>query len=159
MMYAADSQWWRHHRFCWGFTGERWTQRIGANDWAQEAQRNGLRVIDCKHATGLSTDPSYVHSGWNSGFQAFNIAFLRGAKRVILLGIDLNTLGGSHWFGDHPPPLKRSSPFATFIKSFEQSASVCQRNNVSVINCSLTSSLTCFPKRSLEDALRECADP
>ena len=159
MMYAADSQWWRHHDYCRAFTGERWTQSIGSNNWAQEAFENGLRVIKCRHACELSLDPAYVNSGHNSGFQAFNIAVLRGAKRILLLGVDLNSTFGAHWFGEHPKPLKRPSPFATFIKAFNAAAPVCQINGIEVINCSLISSLLCFPKRSLEDAVRECVAP
>jgi hypothetical protein len=156
MMYAADSQWWRYHGFCRPFTGERWTQWIGSDNWAQEALDNGLRVIKCRHACKLSLDPAYVNSGHNSGFQALNIAILRGAKRILLLGVDLTNNLGAHWFGEHPPPLNRASPFKTFIKAFEAAAPVCQVNGIEVINCSPTSVLTCFPKRSLEDAVREC---
>jgi len=154
MMYAADHKWWRHHAFCHSFTGERWTQNRGPTGWVDEAGSNGLEIIQCKHSLEVSTDPHFVSSGWNSGFQAMNIAVHLGAKRILLLGVDLHTGGGAHFFGEHPPGLQRSSPWATFRKAFTVSAPVLAGMRVEVINCSPTSALTCYPYMEVGVALR-----
>ena len=154
MMYAADHKWWRHHDWCRAFRGERWTQDRGPQGWVDDASAQGLEIVACRHQLELSTDPHYIASGWNSAFQAMNIAVLQGATRVLLLGVDLHDGGGAHFFGEHPPGLQRKSPWATFRKAFTISAPILAGIGVEVINCSPTSALTCFPYMEVGDALR-----
>lgn len=115
----------------------------------------GINVIRSAPHSGISTDPSLIHTGSNSGFQALNLAILAGASRVLLLGYDMQpTNGQSHWFGDHPGSLNRASPFAVFRKAFEDAADQIARLGVEVINCSRETSLTCFKRAALSEALQ-----
>ena len=154
MLYAADHQWWRYHKFRQAFKGERWTQDKGPEGWREEARLQGLNVIGCRHQLMLSRDPLYVGSGWNSAFQALNIAVLQGATRILLLGVDLHERSGKHFFGEHPPPLQRNSPFKTMIRAFETAAAQLETMRVTVINCSPDSALKCFPVMRVSDAVR-----
>ena len=151
MLYAADPRWWRYHTYATEFEGERWTQNQGPRGWLDEAEAWGITVVTSKHkSTGLSLDPSYVHTGWNSGFQAFNIAVLSGATEILLLGIDLALLDGKrHWFGNHQGTLNRESPYDRFRAAFEESVPQLDQLSINVVNCSLRSSLTCFERRPL----------
>lgn len=153
MMYAADHRWWWHHDWCQWFKGERWTQNRGPQGWVDEASSKGLEIVNCNHSLELSRDQSAVSSGWNSAFQALNLAVLQGASRILLLGLDLRDDHGAHFFGDHPPGLQKRSPYATFIKAFMSAAPVLAEMGVEVINCSQTSALHCYPKMSVEDAI------
>ena len=115
----------------------------------------GINVIRSAPHAGISVDRSLIHTGANSGFQALNLAILAGASRVFLLGYDMQETGGkSHWFGDHPGSLKRTSPYALFRKSFDDAADQIARLGVEVINCSSETSLTCFPRVGLLEALK-----
>lgn len=115
----------------------------------------GIRVIRSAAQPGISTDPERIHTGSNSGFQALNLAILGGASRILLLGYDMQESGGkSHWFGDHPGTLKRTSPYAVFRKAFEDAADQIARLGVEVINCSRETSLTCFPRVALLEVLK-----
>ena len=156
MLYAADHKWWKHHSYCPTFAKERWSSVSGPGGWCQEATRYGLSLIKTRHAITLSFDPTVIHTGWNSAFQALNIAYLRGATRILLLGVDLNNRHGSHWFGDHPPGLQRSSPYSTFKRAFTEAAPIMAETGVKVVNCSPTSALDCYPVMGVADALREC---
>lgn len=114
-----------------------------------------INVIRSAPQAGVSVDPSLIHTGSNSGFQALNLAILAGASRVLLLGYDMQATGGkSHWFGDHPGSLNRTSPYAVFRKAFEDAADQIARLGVEVINCSRETSLMCFPRVALSDALK-----
>lgn len=62
--------------------------------------------------------------------------------------------GRSHWFGDHPPPLRRGSNYARWIAEFDQLASDLKSEGVEVINASRATALTCFPRAPIEVALR-----
>lgn len=83
--------------------------------------------------------------GGNSGFQAVNLAYIMGAKTILLLGFDMF---GTHFFGKHPPKLDVMSPFRNFIESF---ASI--KKDVEIINCSRQTALDCFPKMPIESVL------
>ncbi len=86
-----------------------------------------------------------VQGGGNSGYQAVNLAYLFGAKTILLLGFDMF---GDHYFGRHPKPLDVASPFDMFIRSFETIT-----KDIEIINCSRMTNLDCFPKMRIESAL------
>ena len=120
MLYAADHRWWKRHEYIADFRGERWTQNQGPRGWPADAESHGMTVVTSKHqGQGISLDPLHIHTGWNSGFQALNLAVLFGAAEILLLGVDLAVLDGKrHWFGRHPGPLDRESPYGRFRLAF-----------------------------------------
>lgn len=159
-LYACDPQWWEHHEGAAGFQGQRWTilPRSGQREaHRRAADRWGLRWVDGEHRPGLSFDPHLIHQGSNSGYQALNLAihFMGGRNcTVLLLGYDMQSTGGkSHWFGDHPPGIKRPSPYKQFAEAFNSVSADLKANDITVVNCSRESALTTFPKMKLEDAL------
>jgi hypothetical protein len=96
-----------------------------------------------------------IHFGGNSGYQAVNLAFLRGARRIVLLGYDMGAGedGASHWHGDHPGGLNRSLPFHVWREAFPQLAADLATEGVRVINASRRTALGCFERMTLEGAL------
>lgn len=155
ILYAADKQWWEHHSFVKSFAGERWTQSLGQRDWPQSAKSNGLRVAKCiREDTRFSFAANTLHTGRHSGFQAINLAILKGAERVLLLGFDYAIIHGQkHWFGDHPGALNKISPYGLFSASLTSASIDLADKGVEIINCSTSSALTCFRKASLADIL------
>lgn len=112
---------------------------------------------------GLSFHADMLRTGGNSGYMQINLAFLYGCKRVILLGYDMTTKvikdghgqdkHQIHWFGDHPqatPP----SFFGSVAPHFASMVPDLQEHGLEVINCSRISAIECFPKMSLQDALK-----
>lgn len=152
ILYAADRAWWKHHGYVKHFAGERWTQQQGHIAWPQEAKDAGLEIVVSAHRPGISFDPSIIHTGKNSGYQALNLAVLFGATKILLLGIDCTILDGkTHWFGDHPGRLKRNSPYDVFKQAFTDSSIELERAGINVINCSERSALTCFKRGCVDD--------
>src|SRR4029077_474775 len=47
-----------------------------------------------------------IGSGGNSGFQMVNLAAQFGATGIALVGFDMSLIGGVHWHGNHPYPLR-----------------------------------------------------
>lgn len=153
VLYASDAEWWRLHKGCPGFAGEKWSTY---GETVQPEQHFGLNLIrGCKgYGRGFSFHPNIIHWCGNSGFQAINLALLRGATRVIMVGFDMQ---GSHFFGEHPPmprrtAIKRSYPH--WIKHFEKAAELLPPH-IRIINATEGSALKCFPMMSLAEAL-EC---
>lgn len=154
ILYAADRRWWEYHNYVPAFRGERWTQHQGPKDWPAVAKRRGLNVINSTHKPALSFDPSLIHTGMNSGFQALNLAVLQGAAHILLLGFDLAVLDGKrHWFGDHPGCMNKASPYSSFRKAFTEAAPQLGDAGIDVVNCSMRSTLTCFPKQTVREAM------
>lgn len=145
MLYACDGKWWDANGGAAEFQGEKWTQDADA------ATRYGLRQVKGKHGEGLSLDPAFIHFGGNSGFQALNIAVHAGAKRVIFVGLDCS---GSHWHGQHGDGLPNPSEhnFGHWRRAFAAAANQL-RGKVEVVNCSIKTTLECFPRAPLGDVL------
>lgn len=103
---------------------------------------------------GFDHRPGYLATGNNSGFSAINFAVkdLR-ATEVLLLGYDMQPTNGSHHFhaphneGDPHPS------YARCIAMFDTLVSPLTAMGVTVYNCSVSSAITAFPKRSLRERL------
>jgi hypothetical protein len=143
VLYACDYKWWNLHFDEIIFNGELWTQDLKAK------REFGLSWVLGRNKNGLGSD--CVHFGGNSGYQAINLAYLWGAKRIILLGFDCQPLDGkSHWFGQHPQGLNQTQNFAMLIGNFNLLAKDLEQEQIEVINCSMKSALQCFKKVEIE---------
>jgi hypothetical protein len=129
VLYACDGEWWdRYYRelnasCC---VGELWTQDAVA------ARRYNLDFVPSEDAKGISLDPSKIHQGGNSAFQAMNLAALWGASRIEFYGLDLQ--GQGHWFGEHPPELRRGLDFERCIRAFKESEPQLKSLGIEVVN-------------------------
>lgn len=149
-LYACDPAWWDAHRGVPDFSGQKWTSSL------QAAEKWNLRRIAGDHRPGLSFDPGLIHYGMNSGYQALNLAIHFGARRIILLGYDMQCgpNGQTHWFGSHPGALEKGAGlYPRFVQNFRTTLPDLERNGITVVNCSRSTALDCFPKIPLVEAL------
>lgn len=103
---------------------------------------------------GLCTEPHTINHGLNSGYQAINLAYHTGAKRIILLGYDMQHTGGkSHWHGDHPKSLSNAQGIHNWRHRFIALAGDLKRMGVQVYNCSTDTALKCFERADVRDVL------
>lgn len=143
ILYGCDLKWWNWQEGVQEFTGLKMSQSVEA------CKKYDLRYIEGRNGGGLSTDPAFIHTGSNSGFQAINIAFLKGASKIILIGYDMQkTKGESHWFGDHPDKIQ--SNYESWLPVFEL---IKEQGLVEIINCSRETALTAFPRQPLRETL------
>ena len=156
VLYCCDAEWWHLHQGCPGFLGEKWSSHsvrpLPENDKATTAEKYGLRLVAGRDGEGFSMDPGVIHYGSTSGFQAINLALLMGAKRVLLVGFDMHSRNGRHFFGDHPAPLVNALRYEGTVPEFRRAAESLPPG-IEIINCTPGSALDCFPMVSLEDAL------
>lgn len=155
MVYACDGTYWRAKALgaaqshvqeavaAFG-TGKIWTQDVNA------AKEFGLNLIRSEPGQGLSRKAGVINQGMNSGYQAINIAFLGGARRMLLLGFDCK---GGHWHGDHPAPLSNRLPHKQWLDRFVRLARDLQSEGITVVNCSPGTALHTFPEQPLEREL------
>lgn len=158
ILYACDAGWWKVHNGAPGLThGERWTTHEG--DKPDESNYKGdlppewrINLVRGRNGDTFSTNPAMIHYGGNSGFQAVNLAILKGATRIVLVGFDMRVIGDKrHFFGDHPNGLFNRTDYQVFAKSFETAAPTCP---VPVVNATPGSALKCWPMVDLESALQ-----
>lgn len=164
ILYACDANWWDHHNGCPEFTGERWSCHGNEceNDKGPASLRYGLNLVRGAQAEGFSTDPSRIHYGGNSGFQAVNFALLKlgFVGRVVLVGFDMRAPNGRrHFFGNHPGDLHREKTeaemqryFGGFIAAFAAAAPLLP-SSAEIVNATPGSALNCFKQMDLRDAL------
>ena len=127
-------------------------ERLG---WTAGSARYGYRPV--RRETGRGLGLTGVRSGANSGHQALNLAYLRGARLVILLGYDMQHTGGRlHNHPDHPAPLPNFSNGmpALCVAGFNASAPMLRALGCRVINASRESALRCFERLGLAEALK-----
>lgn len=147
--YAGDTLWWSKHVAVAKktFTGELWTQDNVA------AARYGLKRVRGSPRDGLGTYE--IHQNGNSGMQAVNLAFLWGAKRILLLGFDMKEgpNGEKHHHPDHPKPLIQKQLFGEWIHKARKVAEGLKAHGIEVVNCTPSSALPWFPMSDITKEL------
>lgn len=130
------------------FQGELWTVSEASRD------KYGLYWMRYGRSAGFTADPDTINGGGNSGFQAIHLAATFGAKRIVLIGYDMQrTEGKLHWHGKHWGRLPNGNGFPSWIKQMTPLAKDLRKMGVEVINSTKSTALRCFPRLALEDAL------
>lgn len=121
VLVSSDRQWWTHNPSAKDFAGEKFC---------------GLCIEPPK---GVEKFVGAM-SGSNSGLLAVQVAVSKGATRILLFGVDL---GGTHYFGEHPSPLKNTT--AARFETFQRQFAGYHPKGVEILNCSPDSALKAYP--------------
>jgi hypothetical protein len=152
LLYACDGEWWTIHG------AEVRRARPDLERWTQSAdavQRFGLTFIKVDaYASGLTKRSDTLHGGGGSGYQAVNLAYLLGARRIALVGFDMQPArdGRQNFFGSHPPGLRTAHPYQRWIREFDALARDLEAAGVDLVNCTKTTAL----QRVRRSTLAEC---
>lgn len=89
----------------------------------------------------------------NSGMAAINLAYLFGARRIILLGFDfkLGSNGEKHWHEDHPAPLVQKSQFEEWQHKGRKLANDLMDEGCEVTNCTPGTALMLWPTADIRE--------
>lgn len=148
VLYACDARWWRYYGSSLLFAGPRYAMELLATPFA--------RVLKNTGEIGLELQPDGLRTGRNSGYQAVNLAVHLGARRIVLLGYDMQPTGGrAHWFGSHPYPTAglTAEHYKLWLRCFETIVAPLKALGVEVYNATRSTALRCFPCVPLEEAL------
>ena len=132
---------------------EAWTQDVEA-----AKTFGGLRYIEGVDGMGLCQKPGRIYTGGNSGYQAIGLAYHIGARRIGLLGYDMQkTATLDHWHGSHPGKMgdPHESSFPVWCERFNAIGHDLASIGVSVKNVTRQTALTAFPKQTLEQFTNE----
>lgn len=130
------------------FRGECWSV-------SEQAQKKyGTYWIRHSRDSGFNASPDTINGGGNSGYQAIHLAATFGAKKIVLLGFDMQRTGGKeHWHGKHKGRLPNGQGFAGWMKQMRPLAADLANMGIEVVNCSRETALRCFPRAALKDTL------
>lgn len=157
VLYFCDEKWWRWHgdKVTIGFCGRYIVTPAFAGPLVKT-----LRLVNL---SGLDRDPTAVRSGHNSGYQAINLAYHFGARRIILLGIDMTTApdGATHYHEGHPISMPRdlyremldNTMKKNMLPYFPSLGRDLELEGVEVINANPASALTYWPRKPLSELL------
>lgn len=114
----------------------------------------GVRYLERVQGSALSTDPRRVTNGLNSGYGAINVATLKRAADIVLLGFDLHTTGRTepaHWHAGYPWHARSAEIyFDRWAKRFEEIANSLPPGT-RIRNANPRSAIRCFPFTSYEE--------
>lgn len=145
-LHACDRRWWKHH-------GDRLAGFGGART-SLEAVVDGVLTLRDTGLEGFDPDPRCLRNGGNGAYQALHGAVHAGARRVLLLGVDLKD---ERWFGAHPWATRAMPPdWFVIARTFLSIVPALHEKGVEVINCSEESALGAFPKAALTEDLLSC---
>jgi hypothetical protein len=108
---------------------------------------------------GISNNPRQITWNSNSGAAAISLAVHTGAKRIFLLGFDMQLVNGEkHWHriyskGQAISP-RRPVPFKTHLVGFPKIKQDAAALGVELYNVNPTSAITCLPKLTLQEAMQ-----
>jgi hypothetical protein len=150
VLYAADFGFWQVYKDAHSFKG----LKLAVNPYFPYiepvfiARDKAFKRLNIPVRGPIGT----VGGGGNSTFQAVNLAAQFGAKRILLIGVDMI---GSHFHPDHKPPLRNPDPdcFQRWRKFLDDAAPIYASWGCTIINCSPISTVSAYPKLTLEEAL------
>lgn len=150
-LYAADRAWWEFHLPSIDFAGEKWC----GTQWARGRDEIEYVAVEGTMKRGFAFDGTTLRrGGGNSGFQAVNLAILRGANPIYMLGFDMQMTGGrKHWFGNHPSRLDRHQNFDRWVREMDFAAAGAAELGIRIVNCSRETALRAYARAEIRDVV------
>lgn len=107
--------------------------------------------VKWNRAKGLSNNPEVIH-GLNSGYAALNVAYLKGAKSIALLGFDMK-MGSTKHFHEGYSWDSGAGNYKAWATLFDDAAKILGAKGIEVFNYvgPEGSALGQFPTRPLEE--------
>ena len=146
ILFATDSSWWAYFNPP-DFKGKKYSIM-------PSAAKCGAEVLPFEYLPGLGKEKIRTHTK-NSGGHSINLAYLLGAKEIILLGFDMKRGPNRemHNHEDYPKHMSNAAGLDSWAPLFTPLARDLEAEGVRVVNCSRDTALTCFERLPLESVL------
>lgn len=142
-LHGCDAKWWTWHRATANkFPGVRTTQDESIPpQW-------GVLYLKNTGDDGFDARPWCLRHGANGAYQAVHCAIHTGARKIVLLGVDMTD---GHWFGHHDDRMDQGCD--AMLPHWPTLLPALNERGIQVINCSPASRLECFEKGKLVETL------
>jgi len=131
VVFSLDNRWIHRRRdFLERFVGEKYLA-VPLETWPECGGISGAIYLQWSYEKGLSDDPGIVCTGGNSGYGAINVAYLKHAKTIYLVGFDMDPSG--------------KEEFEQWIPRFRTMLPQLEAHRVRVLNLNPNSHVDAFP--------------
>lgn len=89
-LFSVDPDWVQGHRALFDALPGEHHIAVPLDGWPQVAGIENVKYIDRSDEAGLSEDPGRLCTGGNSGYAAINLAYLKRAREIHLVGFDMD---------------------------------------------------------------------
>jgi hypothetical protein len=130
---------------------------------ARVSKYNWVKYLpqDTSKRTGISSDPRRICWNANSGAAAISVAANAGAKRIILLGFDMQIVDNKqHWHNQYDRIGALDSkgrevlpPFTSHLIGFPYILQDAKKRGIEILNACPDSAITCFKKVNVKDII------
>jgi hypothetical protein len=151
VLFGIDRGWWLANKGATDFGG----LRVTASPTIARCYPGTLLVKMAPHPTLQLARMGRLGSGCrrgHSGFAGVNLAVQFGAKRIVLVGFDMTIEHGTHWL-KHDPGVDK--PDAARVEEWRKGLDACadqfRELGIEVINTSMQSALTAYPKQEFAE--------
>lgn len=136
--------------------------KVSCHSIAERPEYNWVKYVpkDGRKPQGITSHPMRISWNLNSGAAAISLAVRLGAKRIILVGFDMNVQEGRQHFHDEynkgkveTDKQRRGLPFRRHLMGFPAIKIDVDKLGIEIINTSLNSSITQFKKIPVKDLL------
>ncbi len=141
-LYAGDMMFWRTY---YADIARTFKGKLVTCDSSAAARWPRITRVRGCNREGLGKE--IIHMNGNSGFQAINLAYLRGFERIILLGFDmaLGPKGEQHHHADHPSPCVQHLDLKGWLHKSIKLAQDIEKTKCGVLNATPGSAMRSFP--------------
>ena len=165
VLYFVDGAWWQRQMDENAFSLDgavRFHDLIYKGNWIKGGagfdNHPQIKQLAFTGQVGLEENPQALRHGSNSGHSAINLAYLFGAKRIVLLGYDMCCVPGrAHWHDRQDgwgPEYFQTVLQNEFLPLFAYLVEPLRRAGVEVINATPGSALKLWPYLPLGEALQ-----
>lgn len=142
--FSLDTQWIDERRAMLGDWAGRHEVYLAVLPRSSRFGIPGVIYLERKDGAGLSKDRGAIINGLNSGYGALNVAVLKRAREIVLLGFDMQPgPGATHWHDGYPWRDRRkeanypkwASLFARAVQDIPEGVTVRNANPRSAVRC------------------------
>ncbi len=159
VLWWSDSRFWRQNRAAIEAHGAIWKATCQINYHESDAVPGFVKQYRFTGHSGFDPEPKNLRSGNNSAYAVLHLLAHLGAKRIVMLGVDMRhgPGGKSHFHEGHGLLHQEATMTNLMVPFFQTLAAPLAERGIEVINASEQSALTTWPRCSIEEGL-QCLD-
>jgi len=146
--YFTDQDWYRWHE-----DGLKEFKGAVVTDCVELRHLNHLNVLKRDRRVGFAHRSDTIRWNFSSGGAAINLAYLLGAKRIVLLGYDMRVIDGEkNYHNDHQEDSNKN-PYDRFLRAFPYIKADADKAGVEILNATPDSAIKQFDFVDLEEVI------
>jgi hypothetical protein len=155
VLWWSDARFWRNNRTAISAHRARYKATCQIGYQGDEVLPPWVTQYRFTGVSGFDADPRCLRHGNNSSYAAIHLAAHLGARKIVLLGVDMRhgPAGETHFHGGHGLEHQEETLEKLMLPFFDSLAVPLAERGIEVLNASRDSSLTLWPRCSIDEGL------